>query len=130
MSEILKKIEDHNKIVETWTPKVRTKIKSNVLRSMKDGKTKPFILRGKNKEQKELKLANSITSKHRKESGEIDRVTFNFEKHGVFVQKGVGKGNRTPKDWFNNILESEIPELADKIAELNADAFIKMAKIK
>lgn len=43
-----------------------------------------------------------------------------------------GTINRHPAPWFNPVLENTVPELADKIAVINADAIINElhAKIK
>jgi len=89
----------------------------------------------------------------------IDRVTYTFERHGVFVHKGVGRGYemqggmvvhtaksedpatrqptwwgdeprpRLPNDWFNPLLEQNLPELADKLAEINADAVLNATRM-
>ena len=100
--------------------------------------------------QTEKKLAASIMSKVGKEFGLANYVGFSFERHGVFVHKGVGHGyqsngkgfvvrtakNPTAKqeriavEWFNSVLEKYIPELADKIAEINADAAVNTTRMK
>jgi hypothetical protein len=91
----------------------------------------------------EKKLDRSITCKIRKDYCVVNRITFSFERHGVFVHKGVGRGYqmqggmvvRTAKsktteirqsaEWFNPVLDKALPELADKLAEINADAVVK-----
>ena len=47
-------------------------------------------------------------------------------------QKTTGSMNRHPAPWFNPVIENTVPELADKIAVINADAVINElhAKIK
>lgn len=40
----------------------------------------------------EKNLGDSIKSVTKKSYGVIDRVTYTFERHGVFVHKGVGRG--------------------------------------
>lgn len=142
-------VDEQNAIVMAWQSKVRTKLRSSA-RWFSDGKTKSFVTRGR---QREGKLANSIKSKTRKEFGLIESVTFSFERHGVFVHKGVGRGyavrgggfvTRTAKkrepgqkerdrvavEWFNPILDQNLPELADKIAKVNADAVINPSRMK
>ena len=94
--------------------------------------------------------AASINSKVGKEFGLANYVGFSFERHGVFVHKGVGRGyksngngfvSRTAKnppkhqeriaiEWFNLVLEKYIPELADQIAEINADAAVNATRMK
>ena len=89
----------------------------------------------------------------------IDRVTYTFERHWVFVHKGVGRGYemqggmvirtaksedpatrqrswwgddprpRLPNEWFNPLLDQTLPELADKLAEINADAVLNATRM-
>jgi len=129
-----------NDAIRMWVPKVRTALKSSA-RWFSDGKDEPFVTRGK---RIEGKLANSIESNTGEQYGVIDRVGFKFERHGVFVHKGVGRkypitGPQPVKDpsgkvrvaveWFNPELEKYVPELADKLAELNADLAVNAARL-
>ena len=96
---------------------MRTQLKSSTLQ-FQDGKTKSFIFRKrKSGKQKESKLFLSVNSRTHKEFEAIDGVEFLFERHGVFVHKGVGgykadgtasvkhpSGNpRVPVEWFNQV---------------------------
>lgn len=77
--------------------------------------------------------ANSaMKAAHASRQGYINRITYKFPKHMVFVHKGVGRGvpiakagsagiNRKPKPWFNPVIEAEIGKLADTVAEDCAD---------
>jgi hypothetical protein len=65
----------------------------------------------------------------------------------VFVHKGVGRGYqiqsgmvhrvaktkstevRHPAEWFNPVLDQALPELADKLAEINADAVVNSTRM-
>ena len=100
--------------------------------------------------QTEKKLAASIMSKVGKEFGLANYVGFSFERHGVFVHKGVGRGylsdgkgfvTRTAKyparireriavEWFNPVLDRNIPILADELANINADAAVNATRMK
>ena len=107
----------------------------------------------------ERNLNDSIKSLTKKSCGIIDRVTYTFEQHGVFVHKGVGccykmHGGmviRTaksedpatrqttcwgdvprpilPNEWFNRLLNQTLPELADKLAEINADVVLNATRM-
>ena len=107
----------------------------------------------------ERNLNDSIKSLTKKSYGVIDRVTYTFERHGVFVHKGVGRGYemqggmvvrtakledpttrqptwwgddprpRLPNEWFNPLLDQTLPELADKLAEINADAVLNATRM-
>lgn len=137
-------IQKQNQAVLAWVPKVRTKLISSA-RWFSDGKTEPMVIRGKKSgnRRNEYKLAASIRSKTREQFGEIDTITFNFERHGVFVHKGVGRGypikgrgniknpsgkTRNAVEWFNPVLDQTMPELANRIAEINADAVLNTAR--
>ena len=79
--------------------------------------------------------------------GVSELVSFSFERHGVFVHKGVGRGYnmtggavirttkaamsapRNPVPWFNAVLDTQIPILADSIAVVNANAALNAAKL-
>jgi hypothetical protein len=105
-----------------------------------------MVMRGRgSKRRAEYKLANSIKSKTRQDFGAIDTITFSFERHGVFVHKGVGRGypiegggiiknpsgkTRVAVEWFNRPLDKSMPELANRIAEVNADAALNTARMK
>ena len=132
---------EQNAAVKKWVPKVRRNLKSSALR-LTHGKTKSMVTRYTRANGKrtggtwsEGKLANSIQSKTGKDYGVIELVTFKFERHGVFVHKGVSskhkKNNpRQASEWFNPTLEKYIPELADRIAEINADAAVNATRMK
>jgi hypothetical protein len=107
----------------------------------------------------EKNLGESIKSITKKSFGVIDRVTYTFERHGVFVHKGVGRGYemqggmvirtaksedpatrqptwwgddpqpRLPNEWFNPLLDQTLPELADKLAIINADAVLNATRM-
>jgi hypothetical protein len=115
-----------NAAILQWVPKVRSALKSSALR-FSHGKNKSFVTRGNRIEKK---LAESISSGTHKDYGQIDTVSFKFERHGVFVHKGVSRMHpitspREKTDWFNPELEKYIPELADRLAEINADLLLK-----
>lgn len=137
-------VDGHNRVVEAWVPKVRTQLKSNAMVMFPDGKGKSPVLRPG---RSEIKLKDSITSRIKKEFGAAERITFNFERHGVFVHKGVGSGYkmaggkvlrvaktdsgepRTPQEWFNPVLNELLPELADRLAEVNADIVLNASRM-
>lgn len=137
-------IQKQNAVILAWVPQVRTKLVNSATMKFNDGKDVPMVMRGKgSKRRPELKLSGSIRSKTRKMDGEIDTITFSFERHGVFVHKGVGRGYpiggggviknkseepRRKVEWFNPILDADMPELANRIAEINADAVLNSAR--
>jgi len=133
----------HNDIFKKWVPKVRSALKSKTTQFTK-GKTQSFVIRGK---QMEGKLSSSIKVKTRREGGAVELVVFSFERHGVFIHKGVGRGyeiatgfvvrtsksnsinTRTPKEWFAPTLNTYMPELANRLAEINTNAALRASGI-
>ena len=138
-----------NDAISKWGSMVQRKLRVNASQ-FSHGKGTSFVLRKDS--STEGKLADSIVPKYGKFYGTINRVTFSFERHGVFVHKGVGKGyaivsgfvqrtargtkehgensrTRQPKDWFNAEIEKNLPELADKLAEINADMILNATKL-
>ncbi|MBV5313608.1 MAG: hypothetical protein JZU47_09955 [Prolixibacteraceae bacterium] len=141
-------IRRQNELIQKWTPKVRSALRSSA-RWFSDGKFESAVLRHGGK-QLEKKLASSINSKVGKDLGLANYVGFQFERHGVFVHKGVGRGyqsnglgfvrrtainpprgqQRIAVEWFNPVLDKYLPELADGIAEINADAAVNTIKMR
>jgi len=137
-----------NAEIQRWTPLVKASLKSSA-RWFSDGKFMSSVLRHRGN-QIEKKLAASIGSKIGKQFGLANYIGFQFERHGVFVHKGVGRGYKaagkgfvfrtaknTPEkreriavEWFNPILAAKVPILADRIAEINADAAVNATKMK
>jgi hypothetical protein len=81
---------EKNGLVLKWAPIVRSSVRGSA-RWFSDGKTELFVIRDGGK-QIERKLAASIMSKVGKEFGLANYVGFSFERHGVFVHKGIGRG--------------------------------------
>jgi len=141
----LQEMHELNMAVLNWVPKVRSQLKTSALK-FQDGKTKSFIIRKRpSGNQKESKLYLSVNSRTHKDYGAIDGVGFLFERHGVFVHKGVGRGYhadgsvsvkhpsgnpRHPVEWFNPVVNKHIPELADRLAQISADAVLNAARLR
>ena len=109
-------------------------------------------------------LVRSLRMKKKMFYGEIDNLTYSFERHGIFWHKGVGGGykiiggrlvrvqtkgkllrsgkdeksilpsnapiRRKPVEWFNPILDANIPELANIVASHHADRAVDATEIK
>jgi hypothetical protein len=146
--------KEQDDIIRKWSSMVTRYLKSSTI-SFHHGKKETIERPGRT----EQKLADSIRSRTRKDYGVIDRVSFIFERHGVFVHKGVGRGYkmesgmvvrnakiedpmtrepkwweddprpRLPREWFNPILEQTLPELSNKLAEINADAVLSSSRM-
>ena len=135
-----------NRVVRAWASKVRRKLRTSA-RWFADGKTESMVTRGKisGHVRSEGKLFQSIGTRLKQGSGRYDSASFSFERHGVFVHKGVGRGyplsggfitktvNPTPRvavEWFNPVLNLHVPELANKITEMDANAAVNATRLR
>ena len=137
-------VAKHNAIVKKWAPKVKRQLKNSTMVRFTNGKHTSFVMR---KGRMEGKLSESVKARIGKKMGVSELVSFSFERHGIFVHKGVGKGyemkggvvirttksasaeQRNPVSWFNPILERYIPLLANDIATVNANAALNAVKM-
>jgi hypothetical protein len=90
-----------------------------------------------------LRLAQEVslraTTKEyiRRKNGEIEKVGFAFERHGIFLARGVGKGRpigtdqakKAAKDWLTPELDLLLDEIADLIADGYADIVVAELRI-
>ena len=136
-------IEAQNKAVTRWASMVQRRMRSEAS-MLSNGKGGTISRPGRT----EKKLSNSIRTQNRKTYGIITGQSFIFERHGVFVHKGVGRRyqmqggmvirtaksqnpvqQREPFEWFNPVMQQSLPELADKLAEINADAVVNATRM-
>jgi len=161
-------LPEYNQMIKRWAAMVRRKLVGNVTR-MPKGKT-GAVTRGikRNQSRTEYKLKDNMSYRTHQDYGQVDGVGFRFERHGVFVHKGVGRGYvmvggmvvrgfhvrsevknyakgknrsadpvlligpgiRKPVEWFNPVLDKYVPELADKVVEMNADAVVNALRMR
>lgn len=128
--------QDFNDKVSVWGSSVAQQLKMSIRTLTSKGKGE---------------LVKSLRLKTKKYYGEIDRVTYRFWRHGVFLHKGVGRGykmeggavmraglverksqlsqGRKPVEWFNPVLDKRVPKLADMVAEMRADQAVRATKM-
>lgn len=81
--------------------------------------------KAKNPDYKQLE--KSIGAAIKKDFGNVSRVNFKFQKQGIWLEHGVGRGRPVrsaaarPKPWLKPILDPALDVLADLIAENYAD---------
>lgn len=137
-------VQEQNEAVSKWSSMVQRRLRQS-LQQFNNGKNSTVQRPGRS----ERMLRASLNSKTKKNYGVIDRVSIQFERHGVFVHKGVGNGYkmqggtviRTAKkpipepgprvavEWFNPILDQSLPELADKLADIGANAVVNATRM-
>ena len=138
-------VQEQNEAVSKWSSMVQRRLRQN-LQQFNNGKNSTVQRPGRS----ERMLRTSLNSKTKQNYGVIDRISIQFERHGVFVHKGVGNGYkmqggtviRTAKkpipyprprvavEWFNPILDQSLPELADKLADIGANAVVNATRMR
>jgi len=127
--------EELNKEIKAWANKTKTDLKAGA--PVRTGR-----------------LKKSIKANIRKQDGVTNRIGFGFERYGVFLEYGTGRGYergrklpsraenrknvktkmRKPVPWFSGVLEQNIEELADitagYFAGLNQQAFVNNINLK
>lgn len=74
-------------------------------------------------------LTASLRYNIRRRNQEIESVGFTFERKGIFLQHGVGRGRpagstaaaRSRKPWLTEVLPTAVEELADILEDQHAD---------
>lgn len=104
--------EEFNQAIKDWSLETKNILVKNVREVATKGKIVDLIHRKDGTVEK--KLSKSIAYNLNKDRDKIfDRVRFSFERHGVFLEKGVGNGTREAKIWFNESIDKQIEKLAD-----------------
>lgn len=134
--------EDYNEALIKWGKQSRNKLKRDLNSLTRTEKFKLLQKAGKSTKQtpatdnNRKSLYSSIRLRTKKEFGEINKISFPFMRHGIFLQYGVSRGhsknNRRKKiNWLQILYEDQTPELnqlADLIASYQADLTMKMLK--
>lgn len=122
----------YNQEVKLFGDKIRNLMAYNILRLSAKGKGE---------------LVASLRTKYRKDYGDISSLSIKFQRHGVFFAKGTGRGYkvisgkalkvpeggkimRQPKDWHNEIIDSNIAGLIDIVGNYYADKGVDATAIK
>ena len=90
-TDINQQIQAFNKDVAGWGKRVRNQTIFNA-RKLKNPAARPRSKVKTMRSNDEEVLSQSIGEKTYKSDGEIDCIGFSFARHGVFWQKGVGRG--------------------------------------
>jgi hypothetical protein len=136
-------LEKYNEDVKRQAFNTRRRIKSMAMRMTVRGKTQLLkevkSARARNAMMRRIKedvvLSRGIFTNFGKVYGEIDRIGYKFPLHGIYLHHGVSRGHpagnpRKRKDWFNRILDDDIPKLADVVAKHYADAALNSTRMK
>lgn len=119
-------INDLNTEVEQWTASTRNKLVS---------KLDALGVKHTKNSQDAKAIQKSVTGKTAKKFDLVNRVSFGFNRSGVYLSKGVSRGHkkdnpREAKDWFNSVVNTELDTLADIVADAQGNMIINSILIK
>lgn len=82
-----------------------------------------------------ISAKRSLSSKLTQRSGLTNRISYSMPRHMVFVHKGVSRGHpktnpRTAKEFFNPVVNKNLEELADIVADGQGTLVINALIIK
>ncbi len=140
-------LQQFNKEVRHWAKKVEAQLKASAETHFSHRESSEVTARFP-------RLSGSIQARVRKEKGEAKSIGFSLARHGVFLHHGAGTGyggikgsrwinnkmqyvttrkkslgkmntdNRRAVHWFNDIIDQNIQELIEIIANYTADIVI------
>lgn len=116
--------EKMNQEIKSWTRETESQLKDKA-------KSLGIVHRVNSPSPKSS--VNAITGKTNSKFGTINRVSFKFPRHMVFVHKGLGRDtpvskagttNRKAKEWFEPVTDVQVEKLADIAAENLGDTVV------
>lgn len=140
------RVEEFNKDVQAWTIHTTRRLKLNVRAMIQNDN----ILSDS--------INPNIYYDH-KYAKEANRIGFSFAREGIYMHKGAGRGqggitgskwynkfgelkqtqlssllkmgtgNRQPQEWFDPIIEQELPQLADYVSDYSITLFMDASNI-
>lgn len=80
-------------------------------------------------------LANVVRGSLHKTAGLVDKIGYTMPRSAVFVAKGVSRGHgknnpRLAKDWFDSVVDENLDELGNIVAENGGNLIVNALKIK
>lgn len=127
--------ENLNSNISEWAILQTRKMQRRVNElTLKDRRAIQKSLWAKANEAQYKPLAKSIGVGISEDFGQVSRINFRLVRHGIFFERGVGKGRKAssgktiPHPFIRPVLDPAIDELADLIASNAADSAV--AEIK
>lgn len=76
-------------------------------------------------------LKSALSKKHEM----VNKISYKMPRSAVFLHKGVSRGHginnpRQAKEWFNPVVEKNLPDLADRVADKCGDLVVNALQIK
>lgn len=135
MADSVNKYDNANADATEWAKITRKKLALRIgSLTLKDRRAiqKSAWHKAKNEDYKKLQI--SLGTNFKRDFGQIYRINFKFRRHGIFMERGVGRHRpvsapKSAKPWLEPILNPAIDELADIITQRYADIIVGELKI-
>lgn len=83
------------------------------------------------------RLYDAVNAAKRKRGGSLEGVSISFVRHGIFVERGVGKNRpvgsaasgRAKKEWLAPVLSGRVEALADLLEQQYADIAAEQVRL-
>jgi len=117
--DIAAEIERLNLSVKSWTAKTLSLVRGDVIHL-------GVVSSGE--------LLESLQYRIRKKQGLPDKISLQLKRYGIFQIYGVGRGvkaataslsSRKKRDWYNVVLEKQLPTLEEELMNSVADIAIR-----
>ncbi len=130
MSFSAEEMDDFAEDVKHWA----NKTKSDAISKMDE-----LGIQASSKSKSRVPLRRAIKASVRKKDGMPDRISFKLPRYAIMRHKGVGRGTkitdvgttpRTPAPFLNPVIEQNIDELADIVAERQGNLIVNALTIR
>lgn len=119
-------IDNMNQKIKAWNEKdVQDLLKEMDSLGIKHSKNSP----------NKVPLRKALKSKLSQRAGLTNRISYSMPRSAIFLHKGVSRGHskgnpRQAKEWFNPVVERNLDELADIVADGQGTLIINAINIK
>jgi len=126
MSLLRKDIDNLNDEIKDWTNHTQSELKSNI---------NSLGIKHYSYSRNPLPLAQALKATIRKKHDVTDRISFKMPRSAIFLHKGVSRGHgknnpRAAKEWFNPIVDKNMDQLGNIVANNLGNYIVNNLNIK
>jgi hypothetical protein len=126
MSFLPADIDKYNEDIKQWNDNTYREVKAEMDR---------LGIKHSQQSRSPISLQRAITTRLRKEDDLINRIGYQFPRHGVFVHKGVSRGHgkdnpRTAKEFLQPVIDRRFDELENIVLDSTGSMIINSLAIK
>ncbi len=119
-------IDELNSDIEQWNKRDKSDLLSEMdALNIKHSKYSP----------NKVPLRRAVKDRLRKSRGLINKISYSMPRSAVFLHKGVSRGHgknnpREAKEWYEPVVDRNLPDLAEIVANGNGNMIINALKIR